>query len=195
MGPTRSRMVRFDAHAEIDGGEERALAADEAAGHLVDGADGGDGHAAFDGFDDAVMVFGVELVARLDENDVGAETFGVGDDGSGAHAEGLGLVAGGDAAGGVGHHGHHAHGTAAQLRPRLLLARGEVGVEIDEEPVERGILRGFRGGRLLRLARGAFCNSAGPGSQVLQATPRERARRPDWGPKPYVHYFRFLFSL
>ena len=142
MVPTRSRMVCLHAHAEIDGGEEGALAADEAAGHLVDGADSGDGHAAFHGFDDAMVVFGVDLVARLDENDLGAHALGVGDDGSGAHAEGLGLVAGGDAAGGVGHHGHHAHRTAAQLRPRLLLARGKVGVEVDEEPVERRILRG-----------------------------------------------------
>ena len=115
-------MCGFDAHAEIDGGEQRPLAADQAAGHLVDGADGGDRHAAFHGFDDAVVVLDVELVARLDENDLGAHALGVGDDGSGSDAEGLGLVAGGDAAGGVGHHGHHADGPAAQLRPRLLLA-------------------------------------------------------------------------
>ena len=97
---------------------QRPFAADEAAGHLVDGADGGDRHAALDGFDDAVVVVGVDFVAPLDENNVGAHALGVGDNGSGAHAEGLGLVAGGDAAGGVGHHGHHADRAAAQLGPR-----------------------------------------------------------------------------
>ena len=86
------------------------------------------------------MVFGVELVAAFDQHDLGAHALGVGDDGSGPHAEGLGLVAGGDAAGGVGHHGHHAHRPAAQLGPRLLLHRGKVGVQIDEEPVQHGSL-------------------------------------------------------
>ena len=153
--PTRSRMVRFDAHAEIDGGEEGALATDEAAGHLVDGADGGDGDAAFDGFDDAVMEFGIELVARLDENDLGAQALGVCDDGTGFDAEGLGLVAGGDAAGGIGHHGHHAHGPAAQLGTGFLFAGSEVGVEVDEKPVERGILGGVFAGSFLGSRREA----------------------------------------
>jgi len=40
----------------------------------------------------------VKLVPRLDENDLGAHAFRVCHDGSGAHAKGLGLVAGRDAA-------------------------------------------------------------------------------------------------
>jgi hypothetical protein len=66
---------------------------------------------------------------------IGAEAFGVGDDGAGFDAEGFGLVAGGDADGGVGHHGDDGDGAAAELGTDLLLDGGEVGVEVDEEPV------------------------------------------------------------
>ena len=52
------------------------------------------GQAAFDGFDDAVMVVDVDFVAGFDEDDLGTEALGVGDDGAGFDAEGLGLVAG-----------------------------------------------------------------------------------------------------
>ena len=143
MAPTRSRMCCLTCRPRSRAATQRPLAAHEAAGHLVDGADGGDGQAAFDGLDDAVVVVDVELVAGLDEDDAGADALGVGDHGAGVDAEGLGLVAGGDAAGGVGHHGDHGDGPAAQLGAGLLLDGGEVGVEIDEEPVQRGILRGI----------------------------------------------------
>jgi len=126
----------FDLAAKFEGGQQRALAADETAGHFVDGLDGADRHAAFDGFDDAVVVVDIDLVAGLDKDDLGAQAFGVGDDRTGFNAEGFGLVAGGDADGGIGHHGNDADGTAAQLGADLLLDRCEVGVEIDEEPVE-----------------------------------------------------------
>ena len=59
--------ARLDLAAQLHGGQQRPFAAHEAAGHFVDGENGGDGQAAFDGFDDAVMVFGVDLVAALDE--------------------------------------------------------------------------------------------------------------------------------
>jgi hypothetical protein len=68
---------------------KRALAAHQAAGHLVDGEDGGDGQAAFDGFDDAVVVVDVDLVAGLDEDEAGAHALGLGDDGSGATPKAL----------------------------------------------------------------------------------------------------------
>ncbi len=129
---------RLDSKAEVQRRPQGPLAAHEAAGHLVDGEDGSDGEAAFDGFDDAVVVVDVDLVAGLDEDDLGAHAFGVANEGAGADAEGLGLVAGGDAAGGVGKHGHNGDGPAAQIGADLLLDRGEVGVEIDEEPVEAG---------------------------------------------------------
>ncbi len=131
-------MAALTLAAEIEGGKERALAAHEAAGHFVDGEDGADGEAAFDGFDDAVVVVDVDFVAGLDEDEAGTHAFGVADHGSGFDAEGFGLVAGGDADGGVGHHGDDADGAAAQLGASFLLNGGEVGVEIDEEPVEGG---------------------------------------------------------
>ncbi len=51
--------------------------------------------------------------------------------------------------GGVGHHGNDADRPAAQLGADLLLDRGEVGVEIDEEPVDVGAGEGFE--RWMRL--------------------------------------------
>jgi hypothetical protein len=97
--------------------------------------DGGDGETAFDGFNDAVVVVGVDFVAAFNEYDVGAEALRVGDDGAGFDAEGFGFVTGGDADGSVGHHGDDGDGTAAELGTDLLLDGGKVGVEVDEEPV------------------------------------------------------------
>ena len=51
---------------------------------------------------------------------------------------GLGLVTCCDANGCVGHHGHDTDRTAAQIGPDLLLNGREIGVQIDEQPVERG---------------------------------------------------------
>ncbi len=50
--------------------------------------------------------------------------------------EGLGLVAGGDAAGGVGHGGDDGERLAAILGVQLLLDRGEEGVEVDVQEAE-----------------------------------------------------------
>ena len=141
VSPTCSRIARLDAHAEVERRQQRPLAAHQPAGHLVDGADGGHGHAALHGFNNAVVILGVELVAApRPEQCSGHMRLASATMVPVLHAEGLGLVAGGDAAGGVGHHRHHAHGPAAQLGPHLLLHRGKVGVQVDEEPVERRIL-------------------------------------------------------
>jgi len=139
----------FDAAAELHGGEQGAFASDEAAGHFVDGEDGGDGQAAFDGFDDAVVVLGIELMAGFNEDDVGAEGAGIVDEGAGFDAESLGLIAGGEADGGVGDHGDDGDGAVAELGSVLLLDGGKVGVEVDEEPVEAG-----DDGRGIRWSRG-----------------------------------------
>ena len=53
-------------------------------------------------------------------------------------AKGLGLVAGRNAARGIGHHRHHAHRSPAQGRVELLLDRGEVAVEVDKQAAEHG---------------------------------------------------------
>ena len=106
---------------------------------------GGDGQAALDRLDNAMVVLDIELMTGFDEDDVGAQLFGVGDDGAGFDAVGLGLVTGGDAAGCVGHHGDDADRAAAQVGPVLLLDGGKVGVEIDEEPVQFGTRLGSLG--------------------------------------------------
>jgi len=150
----------FDAAAEVDGGEEGALAAHEATGHFVDGEDGGDGEAALDGFDDAVVVVNVDFVTGLDEDEVRAHAFGFCNDGAGADAEGFGFVASGDGDGGVGHHGDDGDGTAAELGADFLLDGSEVGVEVDEEPVE------FRGQGFGSGVWGFGCGVWGLGSGV-----------------------------
>ncbi len=154
MGPTRSRIALLDSAAEVQGCQQGPFAAHEAAGHFIDGENRGDGQAAFDGFDDAVMVVDVDFVAGFDEDDLGAHAFGLGDDGAGFDAEGFGLIAGRDADGGVGHHGDDGDGTAAQFGADLLLDGGEIGVEIDEEPVEAGA-----GGRILRWRKRLRCGN------------------------------------
>ena len=89
-----------------------------------------------DGLDDLVVVFDIELVARFDQLDAGAESFGLADLGAGPHAESFGLVTGGNAAGGIGHDGNDGDGAVAQLGAKLLLDGGEVGVQVEEEPAD-----------------------------------------------------------
>ena len=168
----------FDLAAEFHGDHEGTLATDEAAAHLVDGVDAGDGEAAFNGFDDAVVEFDVELVAGFDELDLGTEAAGVGDDGAGFDAEGLGFVTGGDATGGFGHHGENADGLATELGTGLLLDTGEVGVEVDKEPTEeRSAADGGEAG-----SEGAGVGSGGGFHSGM-------------GMSSHRIYFRFLFSI
>ena len=94
------------------------------------------GQATFDGVGDAVGVFGVDGVVAVDEDDVGADVFGFADLGAGFDAEGFGLVAGGDAAGGVGHGGDDGEGFVAVLGVELLLDGGKEAVEVDVEEGE-----------------------------------------------------------
>jgi hypothetical protein len=129
---------------QLHRGKKRTLAAHEAAGHFVDGENRRHRQAAFDGLHDAVMVFRVNLVTPLDQNDLRAHPFGVGDDGSRSDAEGLGLIARGNAAGSVGHHGNNAYRPPAQFGAHLLLHRSKIGVQIDKKPIH------VRPGRLLR---------------------------------------------
>jgi len=126
----------LDTNTEIEGGAKRPFPAHQAASHFIDGANGGNRDAAFDGFDHAVMVVNVNLVPGLNENEIGAHAFCFGDDRAGTDAEGLGLVAGSDADSGIGHHGDDCNRLAAQLGTHLLLDRSEVGVEVDKEPID-----------------------------------------------------------
>jgi len=97
------------------------------------------GQVGHDHFDEGAVILDVGLGPRLDDDEAGANFARVGHAGVAGEAGGLRLEADGDAAGGLGHHRHDAHGLAAQLRPLLLLARGEEGVEIDGKGSERHI--------------------------------------------------------
>jgi hypothetical protein len=135
-GADRFQDARFHALAQLKRGQQRPLTAHQPAGHLVDGADGGDRYAALHCLHNAVVILHVEFVPCLDEDDLRAHAPGFGHDGAGLHAKGFGLVAGRNAAGGVGHHRHNAYGTPAQIRPHILLDGSKVGVQIDKQPVD-----------------------------------------------------------
>ena len=133
----------LDGEGDLASGGRVALAAEELADHLVDGGRVGDGADAFNGGDNFVGVLGVGGVVAVDEDDVGAEAFGFADAGAGFDAEGLGLVAGGDERGGVGHGGDDAGGLVAVLGMKLLLYRRKEAVEVDvEEGEEVGLSSG-----------------------------------------------------
>ncbi len=133
----------LDGEGDLAGAGWLLLAAEELADHLVDGGVVGDGADEVDGFGDGVGVLGVLGVVAFDEDDAGAEFFGFADLGAGFDAEGFGLVAGGDAAGGVGHGGDDGERFAAVLGVELLLDGREEAVEID---VEEGEAIGMGGG-------------------------------------------------
>jgi hypothetical protein len=83
-----------------------------------------------------VRVFGVIGVVASDEDNAGTKLFGFADLRAGFDLEGLGFVAGGDAAGGVGHGGDNGERFSAVLRVELLFDRREEAVEVDVEEAE-----------------------------------------------------------
>ena len=97
----------FDVEGDLAGVGWLLLAAEELTDHLVDGGVVGDRADEVDGFSDGVGVLGVLGVIAFDEDDVGAELLGFADLRAGFDAEGFGLVAGGDADGGVGEGGDY----------------------------------------------------------------------------------------
>jgi len=96
------------------------------------------------------VVADVGFRPRLDDDQPGAELARLGHADVALQAGGLGLEADRDAAGGLGHDGHDAERFPAQLRPLLLLHRGEEGVEVDGEVTQR---HGIKIARKRRLAR------------------------------------------
>ena len=133
----------LDFEGDGAGAGRLALAAHELADHLVDGGGVGDGAAAVYSLRDFVGILSIDAVVAFDEDDVGADALGLADLGSGFDAEGLGLVAGGDAAGGVGVGGDDGERARAEFGVELLLDRGEEAVEVD---VEEGEAVGLGGG-------------------------------------------------
>lgn len=113
-----------------------ALAAEQPARHLVDGF----GFAVRDAVGDRRHRLMVDLDvarrAREHERELGAPRQRLADCRAGADIERLRLVAGGDAAGGLGHDRHDRDRASAQLRPVELLDRSEEGVEVDEQAAQ-----------------------------------------------------------
>ena len=83
-----------------------------------------------------MMKIDIELVPRDHQHDIGDAFFRFPHVGQRFHAKLFGLTAGSNQTGGVGEHRHHADRSTAKLRPILLLAGREVGIEIDEQGVE-----------------------------------------------------------
>jgi len=98
----------------------------------------------FYGLANIVRVFGVVGVITGDENDARAKLFGFSNLGAGLDPEGLGFVAGGDAACSVGHCGDDSERFATIFLVKLLFDGREEAVEVD---VEEGEAIGMRRGR------------------------------------------------
>jgi len=121
----------LDVEGDLAGAGRLLLAAEELADHLVDGGIVGDGAGEFDGLGDGVGVLGVLGVVAFEEDDAGAEFFGFAYLSAGFDTGGFGLVAGGDAHGGVGEGGDDGEGFAAVFGVELLLYGREEAVEVD----------------------------------------------------------------
>ena len=112
----------------------------------------GDGAGEFDGVADFFGVLGVVGVVAGDEDYFGTDLFGFADLRAGLDAKGLGLVAGGDAAGGVGHGGDYGEGFASIFLVELLLYGREEAVEVDVQVGEEvGLGVGGHGANMGRL--------------------------------------------
>ena len=125
----------LDGEGDLARARRLALAADELADHLVDRgvcATGQSGRRPR-------RCAGSSRRSRRggrDEDNLRADALGLAHLRAGPDAEGLGLVAGGDAAGGVGHPGDDGERAAAVLGVELLLDRGEEAVEVDVQEGE-----------------------------------------------------------
>ena len=107
------------------------FAANELADHLVNRRIVGDGADRLYGVGDCFGIFCVLGVIALDEDDLGAALFCFAYLRAGLDAEGLRLIARGNAAGGVSHGGDDCEGTVAVFGMELLLDGGEEAVEVD----------------------------------------------------------------
>jgi hypothetical protein len=129
----------FDLARQFERGQQRLFPAQKAAGHLVNGHDRGHGEAGLNSLNYPMVVVHIEFMPGLHQHDAGAEPLGLANLGSGSHPIAFGLVTGSDTAGCIRHQRNHCHRAAAELRPQLLLHRGEVGIEVQEQPLQPGI--------------------------------------------------------
>ena len=134
--PTCSRRARLTFSANSRATVDLALGAHQPAGHLVDRHDLVDRQAGVDGFQNALVIIGIEPVIGLHRNDVRAQPPRLAHDSAGLDAESLGGVAGGNRDGAVRRRLHDDDGLAAQGRGLLLLARRKERIEIEEQPLD-----------------------------------------------------------
>ena len=165
-----------------------ALAADEFAGHLVDGADVGDGDGAVDRLYQAPVPFDVQRRSRGDNGDARTARARLAHHRAGGDAMGLRLVAGGDQAGGFRVHRSHAHRPAAQRRHLVLFHRGEVAVEVDEQAAQAHG-RTFRG-----EPGGIACTRRRGGDSAARKAPQARVSARQCGHAAcQLSYYMFSF--
>jgi hypothetical protein len=112
------------------------LSSHQFARHLVDRADACNRNGAVDRLDQRVVPPHIALGTCQTDLDAGTQPSCLAHQRAGAHAERLGFVAGGDQAGRVRVYRHHSDGTAAQRRILVLLHRGEIAVEVDEQAAQ-----------------------------------------------------------
>jgi hypothetical protein len=126
----------LDGEGDLASARRFLLAAHQLADHLVDARRVGHRAASLDCLRDAARVVRVDAVFSHDKDDLRADAFGLADLRACLDAERLGLVAGRDAAGGIGQGGDDGERPPAILRVQLLLDRGEEAVEIDMQERE-----------------------------------------------------------
>jgi hypothetical protein len=131
----------FDFERELARDRHLPFSFHQAAGHFVDRAHLLDRHAGVDGFQDALVIIGVEPVIGLHRNDIGAQVPCLAHERAGFDTEPLGRVAGGDRDGGIRRRLYDDDVLAAQDGVFLLLALCKEGVEIEEQPLDRAIGR------------------------------------------------------
>jgi hypothetical protein len=128
--------VALDVLRQFAGTFDGFVARRQIADHFVDRQHFAHRCDVVDGPESLAVIIDIQLVARHHQLDIGNQFLRLADIGERLDAEFPGFITGGDQAGGIGQHRHHAHRLAAQFGPRLLLAGGEVGIEIDEKGAE-----------------------------------------------------------
>lgn len=116
----------FELVGELGGTFGLALFADEAKSHFIDAADFVDREDGFDGFENGFVVGGVKGVVAASEDDLGAESFGFADFGSGFDSERFGFVGGSDNGAAIEVGGADGDGFAEEFGVFGLLYAGEV---------------------------------------------------------------------
>ena len=132
------RQSRLDPRGKRGHPGGGVLVVEQPARDFVDRAHRGHRHVALDLGDDPVVEPHILVVPRRHHDQVAAALSRLPDRRAGLDAERLRLIACRDRRGAVGHHRRDRHGPASQCWIELLLDAGEIAVEIEIQPAERG---------------------------------------------------------